>query len=149
MGKFDNLMEKKKDGPAIDENHKAAKMSMLKALRDEMSGMMAGDLKPGMKKVEVAGDSPDALSAGLDKAKDMLGGEGDESNEDTSGGNDESVEMAMGKYLESPDKQSIEDLIKELQAKADSMGDEDEDKEDGGSDESSESEPKDDIDQLT
>lgn len=74
MAKLDKLMEKKHDGKEIDPVHKAAKMSMLKALRDEMSGMMKDDLHGhAMKKVSVASDSPEGLAHGLDKAKEMIG----------------------------------------------------------------------------
>lgn len=66
------LMEAKKGQP-LDPRKKDAKMSMLKALKDEMSGMMKEDLqKPGLKKVEVAASDKSGLVHGLDKAKDLL-----------------------------------------------------------------------------
>lgn len=84
MDKLKKLMDKKNDGKEIDPEYKNAKMSMLKALRDEMSGMMKDDLtKPGMKKVEVASDSPEGLSHGLDKAKEMMSPDEDDADEDS------------------------------------------------------------------
>lgn len=73
MNKLEKLMEKKKKDEPMDENYKAAKMSMLKALRDEMSSMMKDDLNnPDMRKVVVSSDNDEGLKAGLDKAKDTL-----------------------------------------------------------------------------
>lgn len=75
MAKLEKLMEKKKDGKELDPAYKDAKMSMLKALRDEMAGMMRDDLKGhSMKKVQVASDSAEGLEHGLDKAKDLISG---------------------------------------------------------------------------
>lgn len=71
--KFNKMMEKKKDGQEIDPMYKHAKMSMLQALKDEMSGMMKDDISHPMKKVEVAADDKAGLVKGLDKAKDLLG----------------------------------------------------------------------------
>lgn len=65
------LMKKKEGAEPLDENYKNAKMSMLEALRDEMHGMMKGDLD-GAKKVEVLSDSAEGLKHGLDKAKDIV-----------------------------------------------------------------------------
>jgi hypothetical protein len=73
--KFNKMMDKKKDGKEMDPMYKHAKMSMLKALKDEMSGMMKDDISSGpMKKVEVAADDKQGLVEGLDKAKHLLGG---------------------------------------------------------------------------
>lgn len=67
------LIEMKKGGPAMDPKQKEAKMSMLQALKAEMSGMMKEDLQhPGMKKVEIAADDKEGLAHGLDKAKEMI-----------------------------------------------------------------------------
>lgn len=93
MKKLDKLMEKKSDGKELDPTYKSAKMSTLKALRDEMVGMMKDDLHPGMKKVEVAANDKAGLAHGLDKAKDIISG-----GEDTVGEDDHSDIMSgMGK----------------------------------------------------
>lgn len=90
MDFLNKLKDKKNSG--MDPQYKAAKMGVLGNLRDEMSGMMKDDLSnaKGMGKVEVAGSNPDALSAGLDKAKSMVegspeeeAGESEEGKEDT------------------------------------------------------------------
>lgn len=95
MAKLDKLMEKK-DGKEMSPMYKDAKMSMLKALRDEMSGMMKDDLQGhGMKKVEVASNSPEGLAHGLDKAKELLGAADESSNEDQLG-QDEEDEHSVG-----------------------------------------------------
>lgn len=86
MKNMEKLMEKKKSDGPMDPKYKDAKMSMLKALRDEMSGMMAGDLKSdGMKKVSVASDSKEGLESGLEKAHEMLGADDHDSNSDQLG----------------------------------------------------------------
>lgn len=76
---FLNKLKDKKN-PGMSPAYKEAKMATLGSLRDEMSGMMKDDLAgaKGMKKVEVAGSSPAALSSGLDTAKGMLSGEAGE-----------------------------------------------------------------------
>lgn len=76
-----SLMDKLKDkkgGKPLDPMYKDAKMSMLHELRNAMSGSMKSDLEnaKGMKKVTVAGSDPEAVAAGLDKAKEMVAGEG-------------------------------------------------------------------------
>lgn len=82
MDKLMKMMTKKKDNKPMDENYKNAKMSMLHALRDEMSGMMKGDLDGAkLHKVEVAAPDKEGLSEGLEKAKDMLGNENGETEE--------------------------------------------------------------------
>jgi hypothetical protein len=70
---------KDKKNPGMSPAYKEAKMATLKDLHGAMSGMMKDDLAgaKGMKKVEVAGSSPEAVSAGLDKAKEMVGGSDD------------------------------------------------------------------------
>jgi uncharacterized membrane protein len=85
MAKMD-MLEKKKDGKEIDPMHKKAKMSMLKALRDEMSGMMSDDLHGHkMKKVEVASNDSKGLEEGLDKAKQLIHSADHDSNSDQLG----------------------------------------------------------------
>ena len=65
------IMKKKESGSMMDPMEQKAKMSNLEALRDEMSGMMKGDLQPKAK-VEIASDSPEGIVEGLDKAKDVM-----------------------------------------------------------------------------
>jgi|SRR6267142_1661617 len=72
MKELHKLLEKKKPGH-MPEEYKNAKMSMLSALRDEMSNMMKDDLSPDhLKKVTVASDNDEGLSKGLDKAQELL-----------------------------------------------------------------------------
>ncbi len=133
-------MEKKK-GQEIEPMYKDAKMSMLHELRNHMAGMMGDDLKnaKGMGKVEVAGDSPDALAAGLDKAKGMLGQDGSdeegseheasesEPEEESEEGTEDAVKM-IGDLVDhetaegemTPD--DIDSLIQMLEQKKQTMG---------------------------
>lgn len=85
--KLSKLMEKKKGAGEMDPMHKAAKMSMLESLRNEMSGMMKGDLNGDnkMHSVEVAAPDKEGLAAGLDKAKDMVGDPSTDADELNSG----------------------------------------------------------------
>lgn len=128
---INKLIQKK--GKPMDPNYKAAKMSMLNSLKDEMSGMMKDDLSnaKGMKKVEVAGSDPTALKAGLDKAKEMVVGadgsldEGKEEEmsqdkpEDAASLIEELVDHEMSEGDLTPDK--IDELIQMLQSKKDGM----------------------------
>lgn len=117
---FDKLLEKKGKKP-LDETYKSAKMATLKNLRDEMSGMMKDDLSnaKGMKKVEVAGSDPDALAAGLDKAKEMVtsapgadtGAADAGSNDDDSSGDDASDSDAGKDGGEDTATSLIEELV--------------------------------------
>jgi len=61
----------KKGDKSLSPNYKKAKMSMLEALKSEMSGMMGDDLK-GLKKITVASPDKEGLKEGLDKAEEML-----------------------------------------------------------------------------
>lgn len=89
MAKLDKLMEKK-GSKEMSPMYKNAKMSMLKALRDEMSGMMRDDLQgQGMKKVEVQASDKAGLEQGLDKAKELLGAADHSANEDELGQDEE------------------------------------------------------------
>jgi len=80
------LIEKKrKEGKEMDPLEKHAKMSNLHDLRKVMSGMMKDDLDhPGMKKVEVASPDAEGLSAGLDKAKELVGSDDESADGDES-----------------------------------------------------------------
>lgn len=71
MKMLEKLLEKKKGEKPISKEYKDSKMSVLKALHDEMSRMMGDDLK-GLKKVTVASDDKEGLEEGLDKAKDLI-----------------------------------------------------------------------------
>ncbi len=114
-------MEKKKQsaGKEIDPIYKDSKMSMLKALRSNMSGMMKDDLSnPGMKKVEVEASDKSGLAEGLDTAQDLVGAS--EISSDM-GSDVEDVESNIGKYLENPSPESIDALLMALQQKKQEM----------------------------
>ena len=85
--KFMKMMEKKKEsGGEMSDNEKKAKFDAVKSMRDWASGLMGDKLK-GLKKVEVASNSPEGLSAGLDKAKEIIGKNPGE-DEDSDAGDD-------------------------------------------------------------
>lgn len=99
MSLMDKLKEKK-GGKSMDPMYKDAKMSMLHELRNAMSGSMKNDLEnaKGMKKVTVAGSDPQAVAAGLDKAKEMVSGEGeDESSEAPEGASEIAEDLSEAK----------------------------------------------------
>ena len=62
------LMKKAKEGKFLSEDDKAAKMDILKELKDIASGAMGDNLK----KVTVASDSAEGLKAGLKKAEEVV-----------------------------------------------------------------------------
>lgn len=62
----------------MSEMEKKAKKGVLSDIMKEMSGMMAEPMK-GLKKVTVAAKDQEGLEKGLDKAKEMLQGEEEES----------------------------------------------------------------------
>jgi hypothetical protein len=66
--KMKKMLEKKRDLP---EHEKAAKMDVVKHLRDMASDAM-GDKLDGLKKVSVASNTPEGLAHGLDKAKQIV-----------------------------------------------------------------------------
>lgn len=105
---LEKLMEKKKkEGSEMEPMYKDSKMSMLKALRDEMSGLMKGELAGDkMHEVQVASDSPEGLKEGLEKAEDVV----------------EGVEAAMPESEEKEEDASLSDeemaLLEKLLAKA-------------------------------
>lgn len=68
------IMKKMQEGKKMSPMEQQAKMDNLDALKNEMHGMMKGHLE-GPAKVEIAADSPEGLKAGLDKAKDVVGGD--------------------------------------------------------------------------
>ena len=124
MKTLDKMMEKKGSDKELDPMYKESKMSMLKALRDEMSQLMKGDLvKPGMKKVEVASDSPEGLSEGLDKAKDMMD---HDSNSDQLGQDEEDEHDVHG-----DDRFGVNPSMEESAEEGDSMEPEHEGEQDG------------------
>jgi hypothetical protein len=116
--KLMKLMEKKKkDSPEMDPIAKNAKMASLKSLRDEMMGMMKGDLEGSkLNKVEVAADDKEGLAEGLDKAKDILG-EMPESEEDE--------EMSPEGSYEEEAKESHAHPVEEMEAIAEQASPED------------------------
>jgi hypothetical protein len=118
MDKLMKLIAKKKqEGKEMDPMEKEAKMSNLKALRDEMSGMMKEDLMHPAHKVEVAASDEQGLEKGLDKAKQVLADhmangdelgqdEADEHNVDDKA--DHGVDEAMEESAEEGDMQHPE-----------------------------------------
>lgn len=124
MKNLEKLMQKKKDSPPMDEQEKSAKMSMLQALRKEMSDMMKDDLTGhSMKKVEIAGKDDADLKMGLDKAKDMLDSGDDEDMEED--------KMSDGGYVPEDDNKDWEDEEKSEKAglpyDSEAMGEHEED----------------------
>ena len=61
------MLESKK----MPDNKKSAKMSILQALHDEMSGMMGDDLK-NVQRATVTASNPKSLKEGLEKAKEIV-----------------------------------------------------------------------------
>lgn len=119
------LMEKKKSSSKeLDPANKAAKMSMLEALKHEMSGMMSNDLHPdNLKKVSVAAPDKEGLAEGLDKAKDLISSPAEENSEEVSESpSDESNEedeekKLMDAYQANPSKENLEALLSCLEEK--------------------------------
>jgi hypothetical protein len=72
MNKLAKLLEKKsKDGQHLSGVERDAKMSVLHDLRGQAAEAMKSGLH-NLKKVSVMSDSPEGLSEGLSKAKDMV-----------------------------------------------------------------------------
>ncbi len=65
------MLAAKKSGGGMSDMEKDAKMGVVQAMKDMASKAMGEKLR-GLKKVSVASDSPEGLSAGLDKAKELL-----------------------------------------------------------------------------
>ena len=104
MKEFKKLMEKKGSGKELDPTYKKAKMSMLEALRGEMSGMMKDEMQhPSLKKVTVASDSPEGLQKGLEKAQELAG-----SSDDDMGDFEHSSESPEEESAESPEEEASE-----------------------------------------
>lgn len=71
QNKFHEMMMKKRD---MKPSEKHAKLGVLKDLKDSLSDAMSDKMSAspvGMKKVSVMSNSPEGLSAGLDKAKQI------------------------------------------------------------------------------
>lgn len=125
MSMLEKLIAKKKlDGGAepMDPIYKDSKMSMLKELRNNMSGMMKDELTP-IKKVSVMADDEDGLATGLDKAKSLVSPV-DDSDVMEEGGlevDPTSVEALMQKYLDEPSAEVLEMLMAALEAKKSEM----------------------------
>lgn len=64
-------MNMKKKGKMLSDEEKEAKMSVIKAMRDEAQDQMGGKLA-SMKKVTVASPDAQGLKEGLDKAKELI-----------------------------------------------------------------------------
>ncbi len=122
MQEFDDLLKKAK--PLSPEAAKA-KAKSIKELLSMLKDGMGEELK-GVKKVTVASDSKEGLDAGLDKAKELLGKEDQESEdkkEESEGDEvsplhklEESSESKEEEKSESPaDEKSEEEKISELE----------------------------------
>lgn len=75
MKELMDMMKKKDSGKKpLAPEYKEAKGGILKDLMKEMSGMMGGEMKEGMKKVTVAAPDADSLKAGLETAEAALPG---------------------------------------------------------------------------
>ncbi len=76
MHPFNKLMQKKKmEGKEMSPVERQAKMNVVHEMRKMASDEMSEPLK-NMKKVSVASNSPEGLKEGLDKAKQVVSGQG-------------------------------------------------------------------------
>ena len=94
---FVDLLKKKaaeQSKNPVDSKMLEAKKNVVQQIMEMLHGDMADKMK-GLKKVTVASDSPEGITEGLDKAKDMLSG------------NEEGSDMEES--LESPEEESHED----------------------------------------
>lgn len=113
-----------------DEDKKMAKMKALKGLKDHMSKSMGKGLMDGMaaKKVTVAAPDQEGLEKGLDKAKEVVAGEGSDDTgmaemmEDTYEEADETAEQEVSEAIEKvSDPSEIDALMKMLEEKKKSL----------------------------
>jgi len=114
------LEKKKKEGKSMPEHEKNAKLGVMEDLHKMASNAMGGKLS-GLKKVTVASDSPEGLSHGLDKAKEIMGdnemqhgledAESGSSRGDSifSGGEDPDGDTSQDELAEAPMHQHAED----------------------------------------
>lgn len=118
LDKLMKLKEAKQHGPMrpVEQN---AKMSVLKNLIGEANSEMGDGLK-SMKKVSVMAPSEKGLSAGLDKAKELVGDESDEGSPEEEAMESPEEEQAEAHSPEecSPEEEAMspEDLDKRIQA---------------------------------
>ena len=115
-------MLEKKGKKKLGDHEKAAKMSVLKELKDAMSEEMGSGLKDALaaKKVSVMADSKEDLKKGLDVAKKAIGampGDGEESamHEAAESAEEERAESEEG--MESAESSDVDSEIAELEAK--------------------------------
>ena len=102
-----------KKGKSLDEKSIKAKMEVLKDLKAQAMDAM-GDKLNGAKKVEVSSNSEEGLKSGLEKAKELLEGKEDESDESE----EELEESPAEEEAESEmSEDEIDAEIKELLAK--------------------------------
>lgn len=130
-------MLEKKGKKKLGDHEKAAKMSVLKELKDAMSEEMGGGLKDALaaKKVSVMADSKEDLKKGLDVAKQAIGampGDGEspmheaaESAEEERAEHEEGMEAAEEGDVDS-EIAALEAKLAELKAKK-GMSEEEED----------------------
>lgn len=76
-------IEMMKKGREMSPMEKKAKMGIMKDIQEMASKSMGGKLD-GLKKVTVAGSSPEAVEEGLDKAKEIVSGSSESSEESPS-----------------------------------------------------------------
>ncbi len=117
MDDFLKLLKKKSDeqgGPKMN-RHMEAKAAMAKELSDLLGSDLAEGVK-GLKKVTVASDSEEGLEEGLEKAREVLGSEDEESMEDSES---ESEEMESEEDMSEVEDEiaKLEEQIKQLKKK--------------------------------
>jgi hypothetical protein len=100
---IDMLKELLAGGKPLDPNEKDASMSVLKQIHDLAMKSMGDDVTGGLKQVTVAAPDDKGVGEGLDLAKGLVGGKGDESKEDP-------IEEAK----ESPEAEKSEDALGDL-----------------------------------
>lgn len=111
---FASLLKKKAEaqkGSPVNPDLLKAKSEKVKELMDMVKGMMGDDID-GMKKVTVASNSPEGITEGLDKAKEMMSGKNKILKD--------LEESPKEEALETPKEEATEDESKEIHS-----GDED------------------------
>lgn len=105
------LMQKAKEQKGKPDSSKmAAKMAVLKELKDVMSGEMGKDLS-GMKKVSVMSNDEEGLKKGLEKAQELV-----DKQPDMLSSEDESSEEEMPEDSSHEMKEMLPDNLEEIEA---------------------------------
>lgn len=115
-------MLEKKGKRKLGDGEKAAKMSVLKELKDAMAEEMGGGLKDALaaKKVSVMAGSKEDLKKGLDLAKKAVGSMPDDGEESPMHEAAESAEEERAEHeegMEAADESDVESEIAALEAK--------------------------------